>query len=61
MGEWLNDDPERLRETAARALRLADQTEDTSAHDALALYGLELLARAAKIEAEERGELQETD
>jgi hypothetical protein len=37
---------------AERARRLASETLDASVHDALTLYGQELLARAEKLGAE---------
>ena len=48
----LNDNPQAMRERAERAFRLASTTNDDSAHDALILYGQELLAEAERIEAE---------
>jgi hypothetical protein len=47
-----HDTPQSLRERADRAFRLAGATADTSAHDALMLYGQELLAEAERIESE---------
>jgi hypothetical protein len=47
-----NDNPQAMRERAERAFRLASTTTDDSAHDALILYGQELLAEAERIEAE---------
>jgi len=46
-----NDSPKSLRERAERAFRLASATMDASAHDALMLYGQELLAEAERIES----------
>jgi hypothetical protein len=40
-----------LREKAERAFRLAAATTDVSAHDALMLYGQELLAEVERIES----------
>jgi hypothetical protein len=50
MKDLPNDTPMSLRERADRAFRLASSTTDTSAHDALMLYGQELLAEAERIE-----------
>jgi hypothetical protein len=51
MKNWPNDTPQSLRERADRAFRLASGTTDASAHDALMLYGQELLAEADRIES----------
>lgn len=45
-----NQTPQSLREQAERAFRLAAATTDASAHDALMLYGQELIAKAERIE-----------
>lgn len=50
MNKWPNDSPKSLRERAERAFRLASATTDASAHDALMLYGHELMAEAERIE-----------
>jgi len=50
METWPNDTPRSLRERADREFRLASGTTDASAHDALVLYGQELLAEADRIE-----------
>jgi hypothetical protein len=50
METWPNDTPQSLRERADRAFRRASSTTDASAHDALMLYGQELLAEAERIE-----------
>jgi hypothetical protein len=51
MENWPDDTPQSLRERADRAFRLASGTTDASAHDALMLYGQELLAEADRIES----------
>jgi hypothetical protein len=47
-----SNNPKQLRDMAERAYRLASETRDVSVHDALTLYGQELLAHAEKLEAE---------